>query len=238
MKLSDRLTCGVAQARGHHFIGRALGNSAVVLDLGANMGDFARQIESRWDARCLCVEANPALCAQWDAPGEVINAAVAGYDAEIDFLISTNAEASSFYENGQLPRENRVKIRALTLESVMTHAVIANASLVKMDIEGAEIDVLTRVSAAGLSRCQQISVEFHDFCLPNITAYDVARVKRRMHEAGFWCISFSCRNTDVLFVNKQANVLSWYEYVWIAYVIRYVLGLGRMLRRWTAGQVL
>jgi FkbM family methyltransferase len=238
MKLSDMLTCGVAQARGHHFIGRTLGRGAVVLDLGANVGDFARQITSRWDARCVCVEANPALCAQWSAQGSVINAAVAGCDAEIDFIISTNAEASSLYERGQVPPENRIKIRALTLDSVMRHAAITSASLVKMDIEGAEIAVLTRASAAALSRCRQISVEFHDIRVTNVTACDIARVKRRMHEAGFWCISFSRRDTDVLFVNKQAAVLSWFEYVWIAYVIRYALGSGRMLRRWMAGQAL
>ena len=238
MSFSDRLTCGVAQARGHHFIGRALGRGAIVLDLGANTGDFARQIKSRWDARCVCVEANPDHCAQSGDLGGVINAAVAGYDAETEFLISTNAEASSLYERVQVPRQNRIKIRALTLDSVMRQAAITSVSLVKMDIEGAEIDVLTQVSAAALNCCRQISVEFHDFRLPNITTCDIARVKRRMHEAGFWCISFSRHDTDVLFVNKQAEVLSCLEYVWIAYVIRYVLGLGRRLRRWMAGQAL
>lgn len=226
------LMCGVAEARGHHFIGRALGREAVVLDLGANVGDFARQIKSRWGARCICVEANPVLCANWSVSDDIINAAVAGVDGETDFFISTNPEGSSLYSRVQAAKESGIRIHTVSLDSLLQQQNVAWADLVKLDVEGAEIEVLMGASEATLARLRQITVEFHDFALPSITAEDVERVKRRMNEAGFWSVSFSRSNTDVLFINKSAEILTSFEYYWLAYVVRNVLGLGRVLRRW------
>jgi FkbM family methyltransferase len=233
MKIREMLTSGVAEARGHHFIGRGLGRKSAVIDLGANRGDFARKIESRWGALCICVEPNPALCAMWSGPNGVINAAISASNGETGFFISANSEGSSIYEHGAT--EESISVHTLTLESLMQQVGIAQADLVKLDVEGAEIEVLMQVSDATLKRLRQVTVEFHDFAVPHITAEDVARVKSRMDEAGFWSISFSARNTDVLFINRSAGVLGPLEYYWVAYVVRNVLGLGRRLRRWVGG---
>jgi hypothetical protein len=52
---------------GHHFLTRHFTPQSLVLDLGGNRGEFARKVQQRWGARCLSVEANPALCAAWSA---------------------------------------------------------------------------------------------------------------------------------------------------------------------------
>lgn len=50
-----------ANVRGHHFLAKPINRDSVVLDLGANHGEFSKSIESRFGCRPRMVEANPDL---------------------------------------------------------------------------------------------------------------------------------------------------------------------------------
>ena len=82
---------------------------------------------------------------------------------------------------------------------------------------------------AELRRFRQITVEFHDFLYPQLSAR-VALAKRRIGRAGFRRIDFSLDNTDVLFVRVDA--LSWLAWFWLRHVVRNWRGLRRRLARW------
>jgi FkbM family methyltransferase len=221
---------------GHHFLSRGLGPNSLVLDLGANQGEFARQIQSRWGVRCLSIEANPSICIAWSYETYVINAAVAGRPGVVDFFQYENSENSSLFQRRTESPTTCVQVPAMTLAQIMSASQSRMAALVKVDIEGAEIEALMGASDATLERFQQISVEFHDFALPEISAGDVERVKHRLHALGFCSISFSQRNTDVLFINRTLGLVTDLEIVWLRHVVRNVRGARRvaqrMLRRW------
>jgi FkbM family methyltransferase len=229
--LIDRFKVDVTEERGHHFISRNIGREAIILDLGANQGEFAERIYSRFGVHCISVEANAALCKAWKRPNGVIHAAIAAHDGEMDFFISENTESSSIFKQCNTGVKSQIRVRTLTLQTLMRRADITHVDLVKMDIEGAEIEVLSNASDETLMSLRQISVEFHDFALPEVTPVDVARVKERLHALGFWSVSFSRRATDVLFINRRAELLSQHEYLWLTHVVRHLLGAGRAVNR-------
>ena len=202
-----------------------------MLDLGGNRGEFARQVQHRWGSRCLSIEANPLLCEAWSADNEVINAAVAGRAGIVDFYLSSNSQGSSLFQRPNTCPTSSVQVPAMTLEQVMEASGSKSAALVKMDIEGAEIETLLEASETTLRGFQQISVEFHDFVLPQINKEDVEQIKRRLHALGFCSISFSRRNTDVLFINRSAGLVTEMEIEWLRHVVRNMRGAHRVAQR-------
>jgi len=221
---------------GHHFLSRGLGPESLVLDLGGHQGEFARQVQLRWGVRCMSIEANPLLCAAWSGGNEVINAAVAGRPGTVDFYLCDNSESSSLFHRPTSRSTSRVRVLAMTLDQVMEASRSSIAALVKVDIEGAEIEALMGASEATLRGYQQISIEFHDFALPEIGTDDVERVRHRLHVLGFYSISFSRQNTDVLFIDKSAGLVTELEMKWLRHVVRNVRGARRVARRMLWGE--
>ncbi len=104
-------------------------------------------------------------------------------------------------------------------------------SLVKMDIEGAEIEVLDNLSEQFLIDIAQLSVEFHDFC-GMIPQSDVARVVAKMDRLGFYSMRMSgIGHQDTLFVNRRCGLFGPSDCAYTRYVSRNVRGIRRVLER-------
>ena len=114
-----------------------------------------------------------------------------------------------------------------TLARLRREAGFDQADLLKLDIEGAELDVFEGAAADELRRFRQITVEFHDFVWPE-QAVRVGRAMALMEAAGFRRINFSRDNTDVLFVRR--DLLAWPAWLWLRFVVRNLRGLRRRLR--------
>jgi len=188
-------------------------------------------VQRLWGVRCISVEANPSLCARWTAGNEVINAAVANRSGDLEFYVHANIESSSLFRQPALGPAALARVPAMTLDEVMEISHSTHVALVKVDIEGAETEVLMGASETALQACGQISVEFHDFSLPEISAEDVERVKSRLHELGFFSVSFSRGNTDVLFINRSGGLTTRLEREWLRHVVRNFRGARRVVRR-------
>ena len=102
------------------------------------------------------------------------------------------------------------------------------ADLLKVDIEGAELDLFDAATVAELRCFRQITAEFHDFLWPE-QATRVARAKRHLVLAGFRRIDFSLDSSDVLFV--RADSLSPPAWLWLRYIVRNWRGLRRRAAR-------
>src|ERR1041384_3039204 len=87
----------VEQFYGHTIHPRFLDAESVVLDLGADRGEFAHQIIQRFGCRCYAVEANPAMCAVIANHERVrrFNFAVARANGTLPFHVRPNSESSS-----------------------------------------------------------------------------------------------------------------------------------------------
>jgi FkbM family methyltransferase len=192
-----------------------------VVDLGANRGEFSFQILQLFGGNGILIEANPHLIsdlADRFPTRKVINAAVSRTEGTLNFNISSNDEASSIL---QLPESEVYKIRhsetieipSITLTSLL-QSFDTPIDLLKIDIEGAECQVLTPPPEALLQRVGQICIEFH--CAP-VFGYDLEKQSKdaidSLTEMGFRAIDWSKGElTDVLFVNTRIHRLFSQKY--------------------------
>ena len=193
---------------------------AVVLDLGAHRGEFAKEMSARYGGAYYLVEANPLLAEALRAEGRfpVWHCAVADTEGSIPFHIAHNEQGSSILN---LPMESvyncvlreTVLVHARKLESLLTEIPASRIDLLKMDIEGAEVMTLRSLSPATLRNIGQITVEFHS---DPVFGFDLGRgveeVIRSLQREGFLCLDFSRRaRIDVLFVNRMIYRIPWLQ---------------------------
>jgi FkbM family methyltransferase len=189
-----------------------LNSDSVVLDLGANRGEFAKQMSARFGGKYYLVEANPKLAEQLRAEGRfpVWQCAVGDKEGAIEFHIAHNDAGSSLLE---LPKESpigctlleSIVIQARSLESLIAEMDARLIDLLKMDIEGAEVAVLRDLPVSTLRRIGQITVEFHSDPLFGFDIrQEVEDVICRLRGLGFFCLDFSgVKRGDVLFLNRH-----------------------------------
>jgi FkbM family methyltransferase len=200
-----------ATIQGHSIYVPALNSDSVVIDLGANRGEFARQMSARFGGRYFLVEANPQLAEQLRAEDRfpVWHCAVADKEDVVDFHIATSDLGSSLLELPPRFFRETIAVRARRLESLIAEIGAPRVDLLKMDIEGAEVAVLRGLSDATLRAIAQITVEFHsdaqwEFGIRRQTE----DVIRRLKGLGFLCLDFSSltltgNRCDVLFLNRR-----------------------------------
>jgi hypothetical protein len=119
---------------------------------------------------------------------------------------------------------------AITGTHGLTVEHLAISAEVKVDIEGAEIEMFETTPVETLQRIDQFSIEFHGF-LDSRQADDIQRVKQRLRSAGFSEMAFSTDNTDVLFVNQARVPFASAQKAAAAVLYKYPRGISRNLQR-------
>jgi FkbM family methyltransferase len=193
-----------ARICGHTFLPSLLGQAPLVLDIGANQGDFMRAMVQKFGCRVHALEPNPYLYADLQGsavPGVTVqNVALADTRGPRPFVLMEDTEYSHFSSAG----DSSIQVEAVTLGDVVSQIPKASIDLIKMDIEGAELDILERLPLEVLERIRQITVEFHQFLYPE-SRLRIEGIKKRFRDAGFWVVDFSRTNYDVLFVHSSAR---------------------------------
>lgn len=179
-------------------------SGAVVLDCGGNRGDFAKWATDRFGATVYSFEADPHLAAQFPKRHGIhsFNLAISGSDGRMT-LRRAHDRCTSGVFNTHAAQDDCFEVPCRSLESVCTEQHIAHVDLLKLDIEGAELDVLERASPEFLALVDQITCEFHDFLDPT----HIPRIKAvlsRMKRLGFTVIRMSYWTFgDVIMINRK-----------------------------------
>lgn len=158
-----------------------------ILDLGANVGLSALQFRARHPgASILAVEADPDvfrylernLIANGASDVERRNAAAWHRGGRLAFR-AEGADAGRIATNGEAPGRGRlVEVEALDLPALFSGRAF---DVIKMDIEGAEIEVLP-ACAEGIRAARYVAVEYHS---PAGAPQGLAGVMRVLESNGF-----------------------------------------------------
>ena len=143
-----------------------------VLDLGANGGGFPLVLGAMGHTfeLLVCVELNPNTCARLvfnigsnlGRQHVVLNAGVAGASGEISRSFGPGS-VSERVERAGPPDVTPERVPLLTFDDIVQRGGFANGiDLCKIDIEGAEFDVLCGSTATSLAQCRHLLIEFHD----------------------------------------------------------------------------
>lgn len=125
-----------------------LGPQSVVLDIGANAGEFAH-VCARYGASVFCFEPDPTAYSCLDkntaslAKVEAFDDVIWKEDGEIGFGLAPERADSSVFAEG--PRITR---RAVTIETFAREKALPRIDLIKCDAEGAEPEVLAGIGSA------------------------------------------------------------------------------------------
>ena len=231
------LALGPSQTRSIHWhtlVPALLPPGANVLDLGANVGYFSTEMVQNFDCTCHAVEPDPELLAIVPDHPRVRKHGYAVADRRAPLMLSRNSNrlAARIVDSPAGAAEgSAIAVEGIDLTSFIDQHVSGPVSLIKMDIEGAEIQVLDSLSDDLLRSVPQISVEFHDFC--GLTPPDVvSRVVHRLEALGFFYIRMSgIGHQDTLFVNRRQSRFKTSDYLATRLWVRNVRGLRRVVRR-------
>ena len=215
---------------GHTFVGTWLTDGGNVVDLGMNQGNFARAIHKQYNCNVVGVEANPFLASGFNEPGgpQCFNLAISARKGKVRFFIDPgNSEAGSLLAVDEKLAQS-VEVEGIPFTEFYAARGAKDVDLLKIDIEGAEIDLFESVEPSIFAHTKQICVEFHAFLHPQHLPA-IRSIITRMQAAGFYCCDFSTKYLDVLFANKKLEPISRInEAQIIGY--KYVTGAMRRVR--------
>jgi FkbM family methyltransferase len=217
----------------HTFLPRLINPDSIVLDLGANRGEFSHGIIERFRCRVVSAEPIRELCDQIRSHPllEVHAIAIGGRNQNVAMnIFSGRCECASVLEPVTTKESPMTRsIPMISLAEFRRLALADRVDLLKVDIEGAEIDLFSACDDDELRRVVQITVEFHDFVYRDLHD-SVLQIRSRMADIGFWVVPFSLDNSDVLFINREAGI-STAEITYLRNIVRYGKGLQRRLNR-------
>lgn len=133
-------------------------------------------------------------------------------------------EASHFSTADQATGQAKtLEVEVVSLSTLMKRVGATDLALLKLDIEGAEFDVLAATPVEVLRRIAQITVEFHDF-MPQFAGRGLFESARtRLAACGFICCPMSVRtHGDVFFLNRELISLTFGQSFYLQHLARYV----------------
>lgn len=208
---------GLVSFRMHSFLGKLINPDSLVVDLGANLGDFSSELSNLFGCKSYAVEASPDLCSRIKETYLInkSNYAISSSNKPLTFYLSQDPEANSIYKSSASSFGDKgvMSVSGITLETFLKNNEIKSVDLLKVDIEGAEVDLFKSTSNDTLSKIKQITIEFHDFIKGSISSEEVKIIEKKLNKLGFFCLPLSYMfdvydNADILFINKKQCKLS------------------------------
>lgn len=198
----------------HTLYARFLTKDSLVIDLGANVGQFSFAIAEKIGAAIYALEALPSTFDKIpDHPRiKKYNRAISDQEGPIRLFVSDNPEATSVHRAiaESYGRRGEEVCPGITFEHFLKTEGIKQIDLLKVDIEGSEEALFKTTSDETLRNISQITIEFHDFVPGSIQVHTVRRIRARLKSLGFLCLPFSyvypgMLNADLLFIRTTAT---------------------------------
>ena len=213
---------GLSNLQTHSIYSKILDSDSLVIDLGANLGQFSEAITREFKCSCYAIEAAPSLYSKLPENGLVknFNYAISDRNEPLKIYTSYNLECNSISQEAAsiYGIQGEISVDGITLETFLKDQRIELVDLLKIDIEGAEEAVFNSTSDATLCNVKQITIEFHDFVPGSISTEEVNKITNRLKRLGFICIPFSylfpdMQSADFLFINTNRCKISYKDWL-------------------------
>jgi len=223
--MSPRIAC----ICNHTFLPRLIHPNSIVLDIGANHGDFAHTMIQQYQCRVIAAEPVENLCRRIPLHPllNLFPVALGGQNRSISMNVFAERCASLLGSVGPAEKLTLQPVQMITLTELRRRVHAERVDILKLDIEGAEIDVFNATSDEELQSIMQITVEFHDFLYPELRTA-VHQIRDRMRRIGFWELPFSLDHSNVLFINRQTGV-NQIQFAYLRTIVKYREGVFRRL---------
>lgn len=175
----------------HTFLDELFREEIVLVDLGAARGEFSLAMQERYKvAKAILVEPNPNNV-KWipAAPNFVVYPNLIGNNS--GEICAFYEDPTAHYDGSKIfSRDNSIehRIETITLRDIVERNQIDYIDLLKVDVEGAEYELLLVGNHHALQMCRQITVEFHDFVDASLKPKTVMVIER-MKRLGFEMIA-------------------------------------------------
>ena len=128
-----------------------LNSDDLAIDVGAYRGEWAERIFARYACKIICIEPTPDI--RGFKYGDVINKAAATYDGRMRF------GGQAYYTSSSEPPTHEYE--CFDINGLLR--TLPEIALMKVNIEGAEYELLNHVIDAGLhTRIRNLQVQFHE----------------------------------------------------------------------------
>jgi FkbM family methyltransferase len=163
----------------------------IVFDVGANVGVFSIYASLIKNTNIVAFEPHPSnfekLCHNVNQ-NEIrtincLNYAL-GKENEERYMIEGNIPGGHKIANEKSSSniENEgIKVKSLTLESIMTELNISKIDFLKLDCEGAEGEIINSLSLEGLKKINKMAIEFHN----NHSILNHKEILKKLNRSGF-----------------------------------------------------
>jgi FkbM family methyltransferase len=227
---------GVARLAGLQTLGEhtvfvpALRNDFHFWDIGANHGDFSRRVLEWPDAKGWALEPSPENFSKIPSPTrlQTLCLAASGHDGVVTFYLSTDSQSCS--TRSEIAAHHSItgelEVPCVCYRTLRQKHGWPRPDLLKLDIEGSEIEFLGAMTDSDLREIPQITLEFHHV-LQKQDLYDASReLEIRLERLGFVRIDLTTPlRTDVLFLQPVLVGRSAFQAFWQTVLRRLVFPL-------------
>jgi len=187
-----------------------LGKDSIIYCAGVGRDiSFEHALADRFGARIILLDPSPTgqetmgLAVNQRPEFEFLPVALGGCPGSLNLAPPTDAEEGSWVLHcndraGQDAGTDEISVPCESLSSLMKRLGHNHIDLLKMDIEGAEFEVLTSMIADGVS-VGQIAVEFHNSVLAGITRGQTVRMLIKLFGRGYRLIHKEGSNHTLMF---------------------------------------
>ena len=189
-----------------------LNQDSFVIDIGlGNDADFSRALISKY--QCVCYGFDPTerhqaeIKTQMEPYGDrfkLMKLAVGSKCGNITFYESQNNVSGSVFKDHINVKKDRITsyaVEVVTLDDILNRIGAKEVDVLKMDVEGAEYNILEQTSQKTLSRFKQMIVEFHHDTVSRFGLKNTLQIIKRISDLGYKCYTEDGRN--YLFINKS-----------------------------------
>lgn len=147
-------------------------NCRVVFDIGANVGLWTKYILSKNAGKVYCFEPNKKALSHLkkslseDKNVDIIDKAVYKENTTLKFYIDDeNSLVSSILS--QTGKSHSYAVEAISLKTAIEMSGESMVDLIKMDIEGAEFEIIENIDSEICDKVGSFLIEYHDFYFEN-----------------------------------------------------------------------